>query len=85
MRISIDGVPHDVPADRTLAAILIASGRVSWRTTRSGVRPRGVFCGIGVCFDCLVVVNDVPDVRACGRFPAAGDVVRTQHGAELPG
>jgi hypothetical protein len=85
MRITVDGEPHDVPEGRTLAGVLIAAGRVSWRTTRNGGRPRGVFCGIGVCFDCLVVVNDVPDVRACRRFPADGDVVRTQRGAELPG
>jgi D-hydroxyproline dehydrogenase subunit gamma len=85
MRITVDGEPHDVPEGRTLAGVLIAAGRVSWRTTRNGGRPRGVFCGIGVCFDCLVVVNDVPDVRACQRFPADGDTVRTQRGAELPG
>jgi len=84
MRITIDGEPHDVPPNRTLAAVLIAAGRQSWRTTRTNDRPRGVFCGIGVCFDCLLVVNGVPDVRACQRFPADGDIVRTQHGAELP-
>ncbi|HWO68090.1 MAG TPA: (2Fe-2S)-binding protein [Umezawaea sp.] len=85
MRITVDGEPHDVPEGRTIAAVLIAAGRSSWRTTRNGGRPRGVFCGIGVCFDCLVVVNGVPDVRACQRVPVDGDVVRTQHGAELPG
>jgi hypothetical protein len=78
MRISIDGEPHDVPPGRTIAAVLIAAGRTSWRTTRNGARPRGVFCGIGVCFDCLVVVNDVPDVLACRRFPVEGDEVRTR-------
>jgi hypothetical protein len=85
MRITVDGEPHDVPEGRTIAGALIAAGRVSWRTTRTGGRPRGAFCGIGVCFDCLVVVNDVPDVRACQRVPVDGDTVRTQRGAELPG
>ncbi len=60
-------------------------GQDSWRDTRRNARPRGVFCGIGVCFDCLVVVNGVPDVRACQRTVAPGDDIRTQHGAELPG
>ena len=85
MRITVDGEPHDVPEGRTIAGALIAAGRVSWRSTRNGGLPRGAFCGIGVCFDCLVVVNDVPDVRACRRFPVDGDTVRTQRGAELPG
>ncbi|MGA4900742.1 2Fe-2S iron-sulfur cluster-binding protein [Streptomyces griseoincarnatus] len=44
--------------------MLWAAGVTSWRTTRDGGRPRGVFCGIGVCFDCLVTVN--------GRPPSSG-------------
>nr|WP_206313542.1 (2Fe-2S)-binding protein [Streptomyces coryli] len=69
---------------RTVAGLLLAQGRNAWRTTREGGRPRGVFCGIGVCYDCLVVVNGVPDVRACQRLVCDGDDIRTQHGAELP-
>ncbi|WP_229783253.1 (2Fe-2S)-binding protein [Pilimelia anulata] len=73
---SIDGRGYDVEPGRTVAAVLLELGRVSWRATRRG-RPRGVFCGIGVCFDCLVDVNDTPDVRACQRVLADGDRVRT--------
>ena len=49
-----------------------------WRTTRLGSRPRGAFCGIGVCFDCLVTVNGRPNVRACLEAARPGDVVTTQ-------
>jgi D-hydroxyproline dehydrogenase subunit gamma len=77
VRVRIDGRDHDVPPGRTVAAVLLEMGRVSWRTTRHGGRPRGVFCGIGVCFDCLVEVNGAPDVRACQRVLADGDEVRT--------
>lgn len=84
MRYSLDGVPCAAEPGQTVAAALLARGVVSWRTTRGAGRPRGVFCGIGVCFDCLVVVNGVPDVRACQRVLADGDDVRTQHGAEHP-
>ena len=83
--VTFDGRRIAVLPGQTIAAALWAAGVVSWRTTRDKGEPRGVFCGIGVCFDCLLVVNDVPDVRACQRFPADGDVVRTQRGAELPG
>ncbi|WP_418606078.1 (2Fe-2S)-binding protein [Georgenia sp. SUBG003] len=30
-----------------------------------GGRPRGIFCGIGICHDCLVTVDGVPNQRAC--------------------
>ncbi|MET8786212.1 (2Fe-2S)-binding protein [Streptomyces sp. NPDC004589] len=64
----------------TVAAALWAAGITSWRTTRRDGRPRGIFCGIGVCFDCLVTVNDRPNQRACLVAVRPGDVIRTQEG-----
>lgn len=84
LRVHVDGTATEALPGQTVAGLLIGLGRRSWRTTRGGGRPRGVFCGIGACFDCLVVVNGVPDVRACRRTLADGDDVRVQHGAELP-
>ena len=46
--------------------------------------PRGVFCGIGACYDCLVVVNGIPDVRACQRTIRPATQITTQQGAVLP-
>ena len=83
IHITVDGEPLAGLAGQTVAGILLASGRLSWRTNRSGA-PRGVFCGIGACFDCVVTVNGVPDVRACRRRAADGDEVRTQSREEKP-
>lgn len=84
MIVRVDGEELVTESGRTIAGLLLALGRVSWRTTRGGGRPRGVFCGIGVCHDCLVVVNGAADVRACQRLVRDGDDIRTQDGAELP-
>src|SRR5262245_49846369 len=56
-----------VPAEpgQSVGAALVAAGILDWRTTRKGGRPRGMFCGIGVCFDCLITVDGVPGRRAC--------------------
>ncbi|MEU4515184.1 (2Fe-2S)-binding protein [Nonomuraea wenchangensis] len=64
-----------VPAEpgQSVGAALVAAGIRDWRSTRRGGRPRGLFCGIGVCFDCLITVNGVPDRRAC-LTPAADGV-----------
>jgi hypothetical protein len=83
MRITVDEEPLTGEAGQTIAGVLLAAGRVSWRRAPSGA-PRGVFCGIGVCFDCLVTVNDVRDVRACRRRARDGDVVTTQSRTEEP-
>jgi D-hydroxyproline dehydrogenase subunit gamma len=84
VNVRVDGEEVAARSGQTVAGLLLGTGRVYWRTTRGGGRPRGVFCGIGACFDCLVVVNGVPDVRACQRLVEDGDEIRTQHGAELP-
>jgi predicted molibdopterin-dependent oxidoreductase YjgC len=50
---------------QSVAAALTAAGVRSWRTTRRGERPRGLFCGIGACFDCLLTIDGRPAQRAC--------------------
>lgn len=79
--IGFDGRPIPVRRGQTIGAALIASGIRAWRTTRHAGRPRGLFCGIGVCFDCLVTVNGETSVRACLAEARPGDVVTTQHGS----
>jgi predicted molibdopterin-dependent oxidoreductase YjgC len=71
----------DAEAGQSIGAALIANGHRSWRRTRIGDAPRGLFCGIGVCFDCLVTVNGQPNRRACLVEATAGDQVETQEGA----
>jgi aerobic-type carbon monoxide dehydrogenase small subunit (CoxS/CutS family) len=66
---------------QSIGAALLAAGHRSWRTTRRQGGPRGIFCGIGVCFDCVVIVNGRPGQRACLTEAQAGDLVRPQEGA----
>ncbi|MFI1375990.1 (2Fe-2S)-binding protein [Streptomyces longwoodensis] len=78
--IVVDGEPLPFTEGQTIAAALVAAGRVAWRTTRINQRPRGVFCGIGVCFDCLVTIDGIGGQRAC-LVPARPDMtVTTEEG-----
>jgi hypothetical protein len=79
LRIVVDGTPVVGVEGQTIAGVLLGSGILAWRTTSVGGRPRGVFCAIGVCYDCLIVVNGLRDVRACQRRAIGGDVVNTQY------
>lgn len=65
---------------QTVGAALVATGILSWRTTRRRGRPRGLFCGIGVCHDCLVTVEGSPNQRACLVTARACTAVTTQAG-----
>lgn len=73
---------RDVPfrPGQTVGAALVQSGVRSWRTTRVAGRPRGLFCGIGVCFDCLIVIDGRPNQRACLAIARPGLDVRPQEG-----
>lgn len=68
----------------TIGASLLAAGIRHLRTTRRDGRPRGLYCGIGHCFDCLVTVNGVPSQRACLTPVAAGDRVEVQDVPDVP-
>lgn len=50
---------------QSVAAALINSGQRDLRRTRFGNEPRSIFCGIGICFDCVVTVDGVANQRAC--------------------
>lgn len=78
--LSFDGSPVPARAGQTVGAALWAAGVRSWRTTRDGGSPRGLFCGIGVCFDCLVTIDGEPNQRACQVPARPGMVVTTQLG-----
>ena len=77
---TFDDRPIDFVEGQTVGAALIGAGIYSWRLTRRHGTPRGLFCGIGVCFDCLVSVDGTPNQRACQLAAAAGMTVRTQNG-----
>ncbi len=80
LTISIDGVELHGVHGQTLAAVLLAADRSHWRTAPNA-SPRGVFCGIGICFDCVATVNGIPDIRLCRRPARNGDTITTQHRA----
>ena len=70
---------HARPGD-TLAVALMAAGRRTLRTTSRLAEPRGLFCNMGVCFECLVEVDGRSNIRACQTLVERGMQVRTQHG-----
>jgi predicted molibdopterin-dependent oxidoreductase YjgC len=78
--ISFDGADIPFLPGQSVGAALTAAGVRSWRTTRRAGRPRGLFCGIGICFDCLVVADGRPNQRACILPARDGMLVATQEG-----
>ena len=63
-----------------VAVALRAAGVLIHRYTARRGEPRGVFCAIGRCTDCIMVVDGRPNVRTCTEPLRAGMKVETQHG-----
>lgn len=77
--ITVDGEPLQAHLGESVAAALMAQGETALRKTRNG-SARGVYCGMGVCFDCLVMIDDVPNTRACMTWVREGMEIRHMDG-----
>jgi NADPH-dependent 2,4-dienoyl-CoA reductase/sulfur reductase-like enzyme len=83
-RIAIDFEGRMVEGRRgeTLAAALTAAGIRDLRLTQSE-QPRGIFCGMGVCQECLVEIDGRANQRACmTKIDRSLSVRRQRHLAE---
>jgi predicted molibdopterin-dependent oxidoreductase YjgC len=78
--IHFDGEPVTAVEGDTVASALLAAGHRVFRTMPKTDDPRGGFCFVGRCADCLMIIDGVPSVRACMTPVAEGMTVRTQRG-----
>lgn len=79
--ITVDGVLVQAYLGETIAGALLAQGQRAWRRTSQG-EPRGLFCGMGICFDCTLTVDGMPNIRACLKPVADGMRVETEGSGE---
>lgn len=75
-----DGVEMEGYEGEPIAMALKAAGVEAHRFTAKRHEPRGIFCAIGRCTDCVMVVDGKPNVRTCMTPLVAGMDVRTQDG-----
>jgi predicted molibdopterin-dependent oxidoreductase YjgC len=69
--VTVDGEPMVAYLGESVAAALLADGTATLRTTRAGAE-RGLYCGMGVCFECLVMIDGAPNTRACMTWVREG-------------
>ena len=77
----VDGTPRIARDGDTVAAALLAAGMLACRTTPVTGAPRGPYCLMGACFDCLVTIDGVPNRQACLVSVRPGMRVEWQQGA----
>jgi predicted molibdopterin-dependent oxidoreductase YjgC len=77
--ITVDGKKLKAIRGEMIAATLLANNIRVHRYTAKRHEPRGIYCGIGQCTDCVMVVNGMPNVRTCVTEVADGMVIEAQH------
>lgn len=80
VRFELDGKEMEGYEDEPIAAALRAAGVMIHRHTTKLDQPRGIFCAIGRCTDCVMVVNGKPNTRTCITPLKEGMVIQTQYG-----
>lgn len=80
LTVHIDGQPAKATPGETVAAVILRQPQGWNRTTPVEGRPRAPFCMMGVCFDCLVVVDGQASVQGCLTLVRDGMRIERQHG-----
>jgi predicted molibdopterin-dependent oxidoreductase YjgC len=78
--IEVDGRKIIAYEGETVGTALVAAGVQIFRHTAKRNQPRGMYCGIGLCYDCAMVINGIPNTRACQTLATPGCRVQTQEG-----
>ena len=80
VHIVVDGKRIEAIEGEPIAAALFAAGIRTTRYTEKYHEPRSIFCAIGRCTDCAMIVDGVPNVKTCVTKVRDGMVVETQRG-----
>ncbi|MDM8555852.1 (2Fe-2S)-binding protein [Desulfococcaceae bacterium HSG7] len=79
--IEFEGRPIEAPAGISVAAAVLSDGVTHTRTTPVSGSPRAPYCLMGICFECLMEIDGVPNRQACMTHVRNGMKVRRQPGA----
>ncbi len=62
-----------------VSTVLHCEGIRVFQRKHMNVRPSGIYCGMGICYECLVKINGVPNIRACQTPIVDGMIISTDN------
>ncbi len=80
VKFTYDGKEFEGYEGEPISSALKASGVMIHRYTKKEHKPRGIFCAIGRCTDCVMIVDGKPNIRTCVTPLKEGMQVKTQYG-----
>jgi len=80
VKIFFENKPITALENEPIASALINAGIKVFRKTHKERQSRSIFCGIGRCTDCVMIVNGNPNVRTCVTRVEEGMTIEQQVG-----
>ena len=80
VEVILNGKKVFAPQGTTVAAMALTQGMRATRTTPISNSKRAPFCMMGVCYDCLMIIDGKANQRACATYVKQGMQVETQQG-----
>ena len=77
IEVTVDGLKVPAFEGELVSTVLQAEGISIFARKHTTGRPSGVYCGMGVCYECLVTINGINNIRACQTFAADQMVIET--------
>jgi predicted molibdopterin-dependent oxidoreductase YjgC len=81
--ITIDGIEIEAEAGEPAAAVLLRSESCRAGTHPVSGQPRAPYCMMGVCFDCVAIVDGVASTQTCLTPVRNGMQISRQHGLRI--
>ena len=80
LTVIVNGDAVSVPAGFTAAAAMLLHGSGATRSTVISGEGRAPYCMMGVCFECLMEINDEPNQQGCLVTVSDGMRINRQQG-----
>jgi hypothetical protein len=81
VRVTVNGAELQCRQGDSVAAALFAGGVSACRDTAVNEVPRGPYCMMGVCYDCLVTIDGQANQQDCMTAVREGMKIERQLGA----
>ena len=82
VNLTINGKLCKAPQGQTVWAAMALAGNVSTRISPVTQKPRSAYCAMGVCYECMIEINGMPNQQACLTQVEEGMEVRFQEISE---
>ena len=83
LTLTVDGKTIEAYEGETVASALLAAGITTFNLSHNQKKPRSLYCGMGVCYECLVTINGIHGQRACVTPVESGMMIETSREVKL--